>query len=294
MISCRPSSGRECHAAVAPLLDPVAAACSLRCRRARRHDRELARRLVDPGHYRAAGASRFRSSRRSRSPTSARRSPLPTARSIRCSSCSRRDPIPGRQRRATRSSTSLILEYTGNDDGPDLRTAPPAQLGIATGVCFESGDLRSLPLAIASSEFLIPLGGLALNPGQEYFSCSTRGSRATDRGNQIRARAPYDGNAPGSRGVRGRRRAPRPLRRPRRAARPRDLTTRGAGAHHRRARRVGLAGARVRTRYRRTRRAQSPPHGGPTIARVARRRIPPSACRRRSGSSPEAIDRRHA
>jgi hypothetical protein len=60
----------------------------------------------------------------------------------------------------------LITEITGSPDGQDFH--PTTSCGLSSEVCFESGNLV-LPFLAGQQEFLVPLGGLALNPGQTYF-----------------------------------------------------------------------------------------------------------------------------
>jgi len=62
----------------------------------------------------------------------------------------------------------LITEFTGTADGQLFH--PITTCNGQPGVCFESGNL-TVPLALSNTDvpMLIPLGGLALNPGQEYF-----------------------------------------------------------------------------------------------------------------------------
>jgi MYXO-CTERM domain-containing protein len=60
----------------------------------------------------------------------------------------------------------LITEIDGTDNGQDFH--PLTTCDGAPGVCFESVDL-TVPLLGGQLEFLIPLGGLAVDPGQTYF-----------------------------------------------------------------------------------------------------------------------------
>jgi hypothetical protein len=60
----------------------------------------------------------------------------------------------------------LVTEFTGPHDGQLFR--PTTSCGGASGVCFESPDLV-VPLGEGDHEFVVPLGGLALNAGQDYF-----------------------------------------------------------------------------------------------------------------------------
>lgn len=96
----------------------------------------------------------------------------------------------------------VILEYAGDDAGQTFEPLLSCDsLGIANGVCFESGDLV-VPLAVTNTDFpmTIPLGGLALNPGQGYFflldAWVERDGVGSDIG--IGSYHPFVGNAPGS------------------------------------------------------------------------------------------------
>lgn len=63
----------------------------------------------------------------------------------------------------------LITEFTGTSDGQLFR--PITSCNGQPGVCFESGDITVplAPLGPTPTEVSIPLGGLALDPGREYF-----------------------------------------------------------------------------------------------------------------------------
>ena len=63
----------------------------------------------------------------------------------------------------------LITEFDGTADGQLFH--PTTTCGGGPGVCFESGNL-TVPIALTTPtdyDFVIPLAGLALTPGQEYF-----------------------------------------------------------------------------------------------------------------------------
>jgi len=90
----------------------------------------------------------------------------------------------------------LITEFTGTADGQLFH--PITTCNGQPGVCFESGNL-TVPLAISNTDvpMLIPLGGLALNPGQEYFflvdAWVTRDGVASEAGIATRAFPGVDG-----------------------------------------------------------------------------------------------------
>jgi hypothetical protein len=93
----------------------------------------------------------------------------------------------------------LITEFTGTHDGQLFH--PITTCNGAPGVCFESGDL-TVPLAVTNTDvpMLIDLGGLALNPGQQYFflfdAWVTRDGVGSDIG--IGTYHPLINNAPGT------------------------------------------------------------------------------------------------
>ena len=96
----------------------------------------------------------------------------------------------------------LITEFSGANNGQDFH--PTTSCDGSPGVCFESANLTLPWLTTGQQEFLIPLGGLALNPGQEYFLLLDAWVTRNNIGNQIRVGATYDGTGIGrSRGVTG-------------------------------------------------------------------------------------------
>ena len=96
----------------------------------------------------------------------------------------------------------LITEFTGANNGQDFH--PTTSCGGSPGVCFESSDLVLPLLTTGQQEFLIPLGGLALNPGQEYFLLLDAWVTADGIGNEIRVGSLWTGTGiPRSRGVTG-------------------------------------------------------------------------------------------
>ena len=89
----------------------------------------------------------------------------------------------------------LITDFSGTNNDQDFHPST---------VRFESGDLTLPLLTTGQQEFLIPLGGLALSPGQEYFLLLDAWVTRNNIGNQIRIGATYDGIGIGrSRGVTG-------------------------------------------------------------------------------------------
>ena len=96
----------------------------------------------------------------------------------------------------------LITEFSGTDN--DQNFHPTTSCGGSPGACFESGNLTLPFLTTGQQEFVIPLGGLALNPGQKYFLLLDAWVTRDNIGNQIRVGATYDGTGiPRSRGVTG-------------------------------------------------------------------------------------------
>jgi hypothetical protein len=95
----------------------------------------------------------------------------------------------------------LITEFVGTNDGQLFHpTTTCNTLSLAT-VCFESADITVdlAPLGPTPVEVLIPLGGLALNPGQEYFflldAWVTRDGVGSDIGLGTRSSPGIDGTA---------------------------------------------------------------------------------------------------
>ena len=95
----------------------------------------------------------------------------------------------------------VILEFAGDDAGQSFEPLLTCNSLGLSDVCFESADLV-VPLALANTDvpMVIPLDGLALNPGQEYFflldAWVTRDGVGSDIG--IGTYHPFVGNMPGS------------------------------------------------------------------------------------------------
>jgi hypothetical protein len=89
----------------------------------------------------------------------------------------------------------LITEFTGTDDDQDFHPST---------VRFESGNLTLPLLTTGAQEFEIPLGGLALNAGQEYFLLFDAWVTRDNLGNEVAIGGLYGGDGIGrSRGVTG-------------------------------------------------------------------------------------------